>query len=311
MKHIPKVVVAALFALCFSPGISSALALVMGMVCAFTLGQPFEPSNAKKFQTYLLQASVVGLGAGMNLVEILKQGATSIPMTLIALTLIMTAGMLLTRALKLSTNLGWLLSSGTAICGGSAIAALSPVIRARDEEISMSMGVVFLLNSIALLIFPVIGAHLGMNQHEFGLFAALAIHDTSSVVGAAGQYGAEALNVATTTKLVRALWIAPLCLVIATYMKSHAGAAPDGTLAKVSFPRFILFFIAMSAFVTWVWPLPIVYTLAKRSLVASIFLIGLGFSLKNLKAVGTKALAAAVILWMFSISVSWIAIHFN
>ena len=299
-----KALFAAAFLVCLLPQVSSGVALLAGILLGALVGIPFDTKTTKKFQTYLLQGSVVALGAGMNFVQVLSVGAHSIPSTLLSLVGVMLAGMALTRFFGLSRNLGLLLSSGTAICGGSAIAAVSPAIQASDEDTSLSLGIVFLLNAVALILFPWVGHHFGLSEKSFGLFAALAIHDTSSVVGAASQYGGEALAIATTTKLVRALWIAPLTLAI-VFLNRKNGQA------KAQFPKFILFFLVVSALYTamssQVWAVPVfgwVYLLGKRGLVGAIFLIGTGFQLKTIKKLGWQAVSASLLLWAFSIALA-------
>lgn len=308
-----KVGVSTLFVLCLTGWVGSASALILGAVWALVFGMGFQAQAIKKAQTTLLQASIIGLGAGMNIVEILRQGASSIPITLAALSIILFAGLGLSRILGLSPHLGWLLSSGTAICGGSAITAVSSVLKSNEEDTSIALGVVFLLNAFALLIFPSFGHWLGLNQHEFGIFSALAIHDTSSVVGAASAYGPEALSIATTTKLVRALWIIPLTLLVAAVQKRSS----DGQ--KAAFPKFILFFLLMSAAVTWLPSVGVsrsffdfIFLTARKTLIAAIFLIGLGISLKSLKRMGPKAMTAGLSLWIFSIGLSYsITVYFG
>lgn len=285
------------------------------MVIAFARWNPFPASQVKKYQTILLQASVVGLGAGMNLKEILSQGLSSIPSTLILLGLIWVAGMGITRLLKLSSNLGVLLSGGTAICGGSAIAALAPVLRASSDETAIALGAVFILNSVGLVLFPWLGHQLQLTQEQFGMFAALAIHDTSSVVGAASVYGPVALKIATTTKLVRALWIAPLCLAVSAWMKRKQAQGSEST-SPVSFPKFILYFLLMATLSTlladqplFTAPLLKLHDFARLTLVGSIFFIGLGFNPEAVRRVGAPTLFAAVLLWLVSITAAWIVVR--
>lgn len=304
-----KIIFFVILLLCVLGIVNSAIALSLGITFGIFLNSPFDSKLIKKYQTLMLQTSIVGLGAGINLVTILKQGASSIPITLIALVLIMSFGMFITRAFGFSQNFSWLLSGGTAICGGSAIAAISPAIKASDEETSISLGIVFILNSIALFIFPPLGHFLGLTEEQFGIFSALSIHDTSSVVAAANLYGAKALEIATTTKLVRALWIIPLTTAI-VFIKRKSDPNSKNT---GSFPKFIIFFILVSALVTMTSPQIIpkeifdyVYTFSKHLLVGAIFLIGMQINIKNLKKLGIKTIVPALLLWIFSISISYV-----
>lgn len=295
----------------FFPFVPSHAALILGIGVGFLVGAPFGLKLTKKTQTYLLQGSVVALGAGMNIVQVLTLGAKSIPSTLLGIVSTFLVGSFLFKRFKLSRNLSILLSSGTAICGGSAIAAVAPAVKADSDDTSLALGVVFLLNSIALVIFPPLGHFFEFSEAVFGTWAALAIHDTSSVVGAATQYGAEALQVATTTKLVRALWIAPLTLAIVYFNNRKT----SGSQAR--FPRFILFFLALSIVATllrqqtgWVALLDSVYLLGKRGLVGAIFLIGTGFQIDSLKKMGWKVGVSASLLWFFSIGFAWVQVRY-
>ncbi len=298
-----------LLALCVFGYLNSAFALLSGILFSVLFHVPFESKLIKKYQTLLLQVSIVGMGAGINLVTILKQGASSIPITLVSLLLIMSFGMFITQKFGFSKNFSWLLSGGTAICGGSAIAAISPAIRANDDETSMSLGIVFILNSLALLIFPPLGHLLNLTQEQFGLFSALSIHDTSSVVAAANQFGPKSLEIATTTKLVRALWIIPLTTAIVFLQKK----SEQSSKSSAQFPKFILFFLILSGFVSFssdvIIPhsfFDLIYHSSKKLLVAAIFLIGLQINIKNLKKLGIKTFIPAILLWIFSITVSYL-----
>ena len=195
-----------LFVLCLMPFISPAIALFLGLALGMTAGQPF-PKFSKKTSKYLLQFSVVGLGFGMNLHESLRTGKEGMLFTVVSVVAVLALGMYLGKRLMMDRKTAYLISAGTAICGGSAIAAVAPVVKANDNEMSMSLGTIFILNAIALFIFPPIGHLLGMSQEQFGMWAAIAIHDTSSVVGAGAAYGEQALEIATMVKLTRALWI--------------------------------------------------------------------------------------------------------
>lgn len=271
------------------------LALILGIVLALTVKNPW-PAQTKKLQTYLLQGSVVALGAGMNLNVLLRVGVSGLGYTLAGLTATYALTWALTRVLGTDRVTSLLIGTGTAICGGSAIAAAGPAIGAKSHQMSVALGVVFLLNGVALLIFPPIGHALNMTQTQFGLWSALAIHDTSSVVGASMQYGAEALALATTVKLARALWILPVAAVLAKVVPHEGGAA------KRSYPWFIFAFIGMAALVTFVpaltEPGKTLAAWAKWGLVASLFFVGLGVSREALKQVGVKPLVLGVLLWV-------------
>ena len=279
-------------------------ALFLGIVYALFFECPYPKFN-KKTSKYLLQASVVGLGFGMNLTESLKSGSDGMMFTIVSVFGVMIMGVLFGYWLKLNRKTSYLISSGTAICGGSAIAAVGPVLKADDHEMAVSLGVVFVLNAIALFIFPPIGAYFEMSARQFGTWAAIAIHDTSSVVGAGDAYSAmlasagvadaaDALKLATLIKLTRALWIIPLALMTMLIFREKG--------SKVSIPWFILLFVAAMIVNTYL-PLPawltatLVY-LAKKGLVLTLFLIGAGLSVKMIKNVGVKPFVLAVMLWI-------------
>ena len=280
-----------LLAFSLSPWGSAPLALVLGIAFALGFENPY-PERAKASTKLLLQASVVGLGFGMNLHQVLKAGAGGFAYTAGGIAFAMAFGTWLGRRLGVPGTTSYLIATGTAICGGSAIAAMGPIVGADQEEMSVSLGTVFMLNSAALLLFPAIGAALGLGQEQFGLWAALAIHDTSSVVGAAVKYGPGALAVGTTVKLARALWIVPMSLGTAAFRRSKA---------KVQWPWFILFFAAAAALNTY-RPAPAVYALlyraAKAGLTATLFLIGTGISRAALRKVGPRPLLQGVLLWL-------------
>lgn len=284
----------AILLFCLTPWCPPPLALALGLALALTLGSPFKTSRQTKI---LLQFSVVGLGFGMNLQKVFEAGRSGILFTLATIVGTLGLGYLLGRALHISGSTAHLISSGTAICGGSAIAAVGPVIGATDEEMSVSLGTVFILNSIALFIFPIIGAALHLTQTQFGIWSAIAIHDTSSVVGAAAAYGAEALQVATTVKLTRALWIVPLTLGTAfAFRKTSVGTR------RVTIPWFIFFFLLASVIRTYV-PAPqiawdTIVRIARIGLTITLFLIGSALSRKSLAAVGFRPLILGVILWV-------------
>lgn len=270
-----------------------AIALFVGMVFALLLKNPYS-KQSKKLSKYLLQVAVVGLGFGMNLHESLKAGADGMLFTIVSVTGVMLIGYLLGLWLKIPKKLSYLISSGTAICGGSAIAAVAPVVDADENETSMSLAVIFALNAVALFIFPPIGHWLDLTQQQFGLWAAIAIHDTSSVVGAAAVYGAEALTVATTVKLTRALWVIPLSLVSMFFFARGKGC-------KIHIPWFIFLFILAMIANTYI-PMPsLLLTLISKAshalLSMTLFLIGATLSPKAIHAVGVKPVLEGVILW--------------
>lgn len=272
--------------------LSPAVALFMGIAIALTIGAPYAKAN-KKASKYLLQVAVVGLGFGMNLHSAIASGKEGMLFTIVSVVGVMILGVVLGRVLKVNHKNAYLISAGTAICGGSAIAAVAPIIDADDNDTSLALATIFILNAIALFIFPPIGEALGLTQQQFGTWAAIAIHDTSSVVGAGAAYGQEALQVATTIKLTRALWIFPLALVSILLFRSKG--------KKIAIPWFILFFIlAMIANTYLNIPSEItkwVVVGAKKALSLTLFLIGCGLSLGAIKKVGAKPLILGVILW--------------
>ena len=243
----------------------------------------------------MLKIAVVGLGFGMFIKETLETSKDSFVLTFLSIVLTVTLGLLLSKLLKLNLKLSYLITSGTSICGGSAIAAIAPVIKAKSKTISVALGIVFLLNAIALLVFPTIGHWLNLTQQQFGLWCAIAIHDTSSVVGAALSYGDEALKIATTVKLARALWIIPLSIFSIFLFKSKG--------KKIKVPYFILLFLAAIAINSY-HLIPAVASstivlISKRLLVLTLFLVGTTISIKDLKAIGFKPIGFALILWLF------------
>jgi uncharacterized integral membrane protein (TIGR00698 family) len=273
---------------------SPPLALALGLGFGLSVANPFA-KQTKSVSKTLLQASVVGLGFGMNLQDVWHAGRSGFVYTALGITATMIVGIALGRLLKVESVSALLISVGTAICGGSAIAAVGPVAGAKDEEMSVSLGTVFILNSVALLIFPLIGHHYGLSEQQFGLWAALAIHDTSSVVGAATKYGAIALAVGTTVKLARALWIVPMTLGTALVKRREA---------RIQWPWFILFF-CLAALVRTLFPGGIAaYNLFKEiaviGLTVTLFLIGCGISKKTLQTVGARPLVQGVILWVIA-----------
>lgn len=294
-----KAVFIILFLFCLSPYGSPPVALALGLILAFTIGSPF-PSLSGKPTKYLLQASVVLLGFAMNLGAVYKAGKDGILFTIATIFGTLVLGYFAGKLLNVDQKTSSLISAGTAICGGSAIAAVAPAIEAESEQISVSLGTVFVLNSIAPFLFPVIGHVLSLTQNQFGVWSAIAIHDTSSVVGASGTYGAEALAVATTVKLARALWIAPITLLFAYLFRKKDG----GTNAKIAVPWFIFLFIAAAAIRTYAPSVifPSVFdslvNLAKAGMTITLFLIGASLSRKTLKAVGVRPLVQGVLLWV-------------
>lgn len=274
--------------------ITPALALFAGLVFAFVFPMPFPTFN-KKASKYLLQASVVGLGFGMNVITALKSGSEGMMFTVVSVIGVMVFGVLIGMWMHLNRKTAYLISSGTAICGGSAIAAVGPVLKADDHEMAVSLGVIFILNAIALFIFPPIGHYFDMSQAQFGTWAAIAIHDTSSVVGAGDAYGAEACQIATLIKCTRALWIIPLAFATMFIFRDKKGS-------KVSIPWFIFLFVAAMVVNTYCG-IPtavsdtIVY-ISKKALVVTLFFIGAGLSVSMVRKVGVRPLLLAILLWI-------------
>jgi uncharacterized integral membrane protein (TIGR00698 family) len=301
------------FLLCFlvsgSGLVSPPVALAIGLLFGLLLTHPYG-GEARKVSKLLLQASVVGLGFGMNLHDVLRAGRSGFLYTMVGIAFALAAGMALGAMLGVKRTPAFLISTGTAICGGSAIAAVGPILQASDEEMAISIGTVFVLNSVALLVFPFIGGALRLSQSQFGLWAALAIHDTSSVVGAAAKYGTVALSIATTVKLARALWIVPLAL--GTAMVRHARA-------KVEWPWFIALFCLAAVCNTYLPGGAHAYAFAvkaaKMGLTATLFLIGSGISVATVKQVGHRPLLQGILLWLivlvgslWLIRAGWIAL---
>ena len=273
--------------------ISAPIALLCGLIYAFAFENPFPKFN-KKCSKYLLQVAVVCLGFNMNLQESLRSGSEGMMFTIVSVVGVMVLGVMLGYWLHINRKTAYLISSGTAICGGSAIAAVGPVLKADTDEMAVALGVIFILNSIALFIFPPLGHMLEMTETQFGTWAAIAIHDTSSVVGAGETYGELALQTATLIKLTRALWIIPLALATMFIFRDKTG--------KVSIPWFIFLFVAAMIFNTYV-PMPEWFTstmvwIAKRGMVVTLFMIGASLTFKMIKSVGAKPLMLAVALWI-------------
>ncbi len=285
----------------------AALALALGVFFAVTFGNPFL-SRTKPFASKLLTYAVVGLGFGMNLFVVGKVGMQGIGYTLFTITLSMAAGLLLGRMLKVSREASILISAGTAICGGSAIAAVSAGIKAESQNVSVSLATVFLLNAAALFIFPPIGLWMGLSPEQFGLWAALAVHDTSSVVGTAVQYGGNALEVGTTVKLARSLWIAPLTFLIVIFF-----SVKDEKKGNITIPWFILGFIGAAALVTYVPSLKAsgehIALVSRHVLVLVLFLIGSNLTRETLKKAGVRPMVQGFSLWLIAASVSLAAIY--
>lgn len=291
---IPKIAFIAMAVLCLFPFISAPIALILGFSITLFFGHPFESETTKR-TPILLQLSVVGMGFGMNLNSAIEVGKTGILLTICTLTTVLLLGFVLTKLFKVDHKVGFLISVGTAICGGSAIAATSPLVKAKTQQISVSLAAVFVLNAIALLIFPAIGKLLHLTQEQFGLWCAVAIQDTSSVVGASSKYGTKALEIATTVKLARALWIIPVSLFSIRRFKTKE--------TRLKIPYFIAFFLLAMILNTYL-PIPpvinqTILTLSKSSLIITLFLIGAGLSLPAIKSIGFKPFILAVILWIF------------
>ncbi|MBN1957957.1 MAG: putative sulfate exporter family transporter [Desulfuromonadales bacterium] len=278
--------------ICFIPWVGTATALLLGIGFSFLLGNPWSKESAA-FSKIILQVSVVGLGFGVSLGEVVHTGKSSLVYTLVGIALTLSLGIFLGRLLRINRNTSLLISFGTAICGGSAIAAMAPVIKAENEETAVSLATVFTLNSVALLLFPLLGHLLQLDQSLFGTWAGLAIHDTSSVVGAASAYGAKALAIGTTVKLTRTVWIAPVAFVVALLLKSDQRA-------KV--PLFILGFVLAASIKTLVPQYAALWSgltaIARQSLVVTLFLVGAGLSREVLKKVGLRPMLQGVALWL-------------
>jgi uncharacterized integral membrane protein (TIGR00698 family) len=295
MRLAPKIVFLLLFLACLTGWISPPAALLMGIVFGLALPHPFV-NESRQGARILLQASVVALGFGMNLHDVLRAGHNGFLYTAAGISFAICAGLLLGGWLQVRGNSSYLITVGTAICGGSAIAAVGPILQADPEEMAVSLGTVFVLNSVALLVFPPLGYALDLSQSQFGLWAALAIHDTSSVVGATARYGAEALLVGTTVKLARALWIVPVAL---------ATAAVRHNKARLQLPWFILLFSVPSASrIT-----PSLFVLGRLGLVATLFLIGTGITRATLTAIGWRPLLQGVLLWLVVGATSLYLVH--
>ncbi len=297
------------------PFISSPIALALGLIVGFLSLNPFLP-DSKTWTPKLLSKAVIGLGFGVNLKLALTVGAAGFLYTAVGITLTLIIGFGLGRLLKQNDRISLLLATGTAICGGSAIASVAPVIHAKQEEISLALGIVFLLNAIALFIFPPIGHYFELSQSQFGLWAALAIHDTSSVVGATFAYGDEALKIGTTVKLARALWIVPVTMALGFLWTKFAPVdVQDGPQPKRKYPWFILGFLAAAAVYTWIPALSEVCHalefLAKRLMVLTLFVIGANLNRKMLQGMGLRPVIQGASLWLLISSVTLLCVVFN
>lgn len=289
-----------------SPLISEPIALLIGLLIALFVGHPYLYLSQKATK-YLLQISVVGLGFGMQLDSAINAGKDGFWFTVITISATLLVGIFIGKLLRIDKVISYLVASGTAICGGSAIAAVSPIIKANEKQISVALGIVFILNAVALFVFPSIGYYFNMTQTQFGMWSAIAIHDTSSVVGAASEFGNEALEVATTVKLARALWIIPLALVSTFIFKQKS--------KKIKIPYFIGFFILAMVLNTYI---PIVEEnghhiadVARTGLKLTLFLIGCGLSKKVIKSVGLKPFIQGLILWvLIASSTLWAVLTF-
>ncbi len=305
--YIQQAVFALVIILCLFSIISPAIALLLGVLIVNVFGNPFIVFNHKAIN-YLLQFSVVGLGFGMNAASAFSAGKDGFLLTIFSIFSTLIFGTLLGKWLKTDKKTSHLISCGTAICGGSAIAAISSVIKSNENQTSIALGVIFILNSIALFAFPFIGHQLDLSQKEFGLWCAIAIHDTSSVVGAANKYGGEALQIATTVKLARALWIIPISLLTAVIFNKNS----DNAETKIKIPYFIGLFILAMLVNTYVPEASIVALqivgIAKIGLTITLFLIGATLNIQTLKSVGVKPLFQGITLWIFIAGLSLLAI---
>tara|TARA_R110000751_G_scaffold146686_2_gene251036 strand:- start:514 stop:1458 length:945 start_codon:yes stop_codon:yes gene_type:complete len=304
-RYFSYIVYGLLIIVCLTTRVNAPLALLLGLVVAQLVKNPFEELSQKIIQV-LLKCAVVGLGFGMNLQNALEVGKQGFNLTIFSITTTLFLGIVAGKYLGIDKKISQLIVSGTAICGGSAIAAISPIIRANPKQISIGLGIVFMLNSIALFVFPALGHLFQMTQHQFGMWCAIAIHDTSSVIGAANVYGNEALQVATTVKLARALWIIPVSIFFVLFSK--------GSSRSINIPYFILFFILAIVASTYLNPVqvaaPYIVSASKISLTLVLFLIGSTLNFKLLKDVGIKPILLGIGLWIF-IAVSSLLVIMN
>lgn len=304
-RYFSYIIYGLLIIVCLTTRVNAPLALLLGLVVAQLVKNPLEELSQKIIQV-LLKCAVVGLGFGMNLQNALSIGKQGFNLTIFSITSTLFLGIVAGKYLGIDKKISQLIASGTAICGGSAIAAISPIIRANPKQISVGLGIVFMLNSIALFVFPALGHLFEMTQHQFGMWCAIAIHDTSSVIGAANVYGNEALQVATTVKLARALWIIPVSIFFVLFSK--------GSSRSINIPYFILFFILAIVASTYLNPVqvaaPYIVSASKISLTLVLFLIGSTLNFKLLKDVGMKPILLGIGLWIF-IAVSSLLVIMN
>lgn len=288
-----KIAYIVLVVFCLTPFTSSPISLLIGIIFAVLLGNPFE-NLTHKYIHILLQISIVGLGFGLNISEALQAGKSGLLLTVISIISVLVFGYTIGKILKIENKLMYLITVGTAICGGSAIAAVSPIIKPKSGQISLALAIVFTLNSIALFIYPAIGHVLQLTQEQFGLWAAVGIHDTSSVVGAANRYGPEALKIATTVKLARALWIIPVS-VLTMFLFKQKGS-------KVKLPWFIVLFILAIVLNTFLPQIsritPSILQISKSGLNLTLFLIGTTLTLSVIRSISLKPMILAVVLWV-------------
>jgi uncharacterized integral membrane protein (TIGR00698 family) len=303
MPTLAKIIFVLALALSFTGLLSPPIALTVGILFGLSFPHPYI-NESRGIARTLLQSSVVALGFGMNLHEVLKAGGSGFIYTALGISFALLAGLALGKLLQVRGNSSFLITTGTAICGGSAIAAIGPILQANEEEMAVSLGTIFILNSIALLIFPPIGNALHLSQSQFGLWAALAIHDTSSVVGAATKYGPRALVIGTTVKLARALWIVPLAFATAAIKHKRSQKLPAGgdSGPRIQLPWFIAFFVLAAVLNTYLpafgRPAKWLFIVGRLGLTATLFLIGSGISKATLKEVGWRPLLLGVLLWL-------------
>lgn len=288
-----KIIFIGLLVLCMAPVVTTPMALAAGIAFSLLFGNPW-PKESTMTSQILLKLSVVGLGFGVSIQEVWAVGKDSAGYTIVGIVMTIGVGLVLGRMLHLKGNTAALISCGTAICGGSAIAAMAPVLRSKDDEIAVALATVFSLNAVALILFPFIGELVGLSQHQFGYWAGMAIHDTSSVVGAAASYGAEALRTGTTVKLTRAAWIAPIAMAAGLWLRSEQ---------KTKFPLFIGGFVAAAILHSLVPQLSglwgVLSAIARQCLVVTLFLVGCGLSRNVLQRIGPRPLLHGVTLWVF------------
>lgn len=303
VNKLSKILFIILLTLCATPWVGTAGALVMGIVFSLALGNPW-PQKTAHYSKMLLQVSVVGLGFGLSLGEVIQTGKNSIWYSVIGIACTLLLGYILGKLFRTDKDTSALISFGTAICGGSAIAAMAPVLKAKDEETAVALATVFTLNSVALLLFPLIGHLLHLDQNTFGIWSGLAIHDTSSVVGAAAAYGTQALAIGTTVKLTRAIWIAPVVMIVSLV---------KGGEQKAKIPLFIIGFMVAATLRTL---LPMyghywseLAAIAKQCLVMTLFMVGAGLSREVFRTVGMRPLFQAVILWVLVSALTLVALN--